>query len=287
MVHRSLQHKRASAELTFENQFYYWIQDFPTSSACTKARQDAISDGWLASNGWYNCKRLDSGQYQLQYTRKPTTARGFADVSQNGRYYPGGDVVALEHIPNSDRGCYVQERSGSILRRTGFDQVTAGLNKWNDGVLSTLGYGFKLDEVFAASQSCQTAMGDPFIPNKAPRNAFYPPMRLKDNTQGGGESEILSGTLPPCLFNLPIFEVGRSDLNNWCKNHMGEMRGSPGWYQGNEACGDELEWWAIQSDTKLCGSNQGDYAPTRDSRPGCSLHERGVVSVSCPRWSDN
>merc|ERR1711939_256698 len=127
-------------------------------------------------------------------------------------------------------------------------------------------------------------MGDPFIPNKAPRNAFYPPMRLKDNTQGGGESEILSGTLPPCLFNLPIFEAGRSDLNNWCKNHMGEMRGSPGWYQGNEACGDELEWWAIQSDTKLCGSNQGDYAPTRDSRPGCSLHERGVVSVSCPRW---
>ena len=261
-----------SARLTTCEQIYYWIENFPTLSACNLARSDAIGDGWLASNGWYNCEQLATGQYQFQYTRKPTTARGSPVVGQSSGYAPGGDIVALEKMTPDSVVCYIQEQSGSIFRRTGFEQVTAGLNKWNDDVLKSLGYTFKLSEVFAASRACQAAVGDPFIPNKVPASAFYPSMRLKDDAQGnGGESEILSGTMPQCLFNLPIFEVGNPVLDQWCRTHMGEEQTGQGWKQGNRPCSDDLEWWAIQSDTKVCASNQGSYqSPVAGSTPRIS-----------------
>jgi hypothetical protein len=200
-----------------------------------------------------------------------------------------GDIVALEAAPRvpADGNCWVQERSGNIFRNEGFQQNTAGLNKWNDGLLAELLYDFKLNDVFDASRACQATMSDPFTPNKSPLNAFYPSLRVEESPPSdGGDGEILSGNLPLCLFNLPIFEVGRSDLDAWCNTHIGSTSGFMHWTRDGDPCGEKLELWAIQSDTKLCGSNQGAYLPTRSSRPGCSLHERGVRLASCDNVND-
>ncbi|KAK6375819.1 hypothetical protein LTS17_007641 [Exophiala oligosperma] len=267
--------------------FYYWVQNFPSASACTAARDDAVDRNWLAKDGWYNCEQLATGQYQLQYTRKPTTNRGRADANTYTEYDPFGDIVALEPAPEFRAGfCWVQQRSGNAFRDNGFQQNTAGLNKWNDGILGELLYDFKMSDVFGASRACQAAMGDPFTQNKSPRNAFYPSLRVEENPPSdGGDGEILSGKLPLCLFNLPIFEVGRSDLDAWCNNHIGSISRDR-WTKDDDSCGEKLELWAIQSDTKLCGSNQGSYYPKRSSRPGCSLHERGVNIASCKDYQD-
>lgn len=187
--------------------------------------------------------------------------------------------------PDSGTLCYVQLRSGDIFKSGGFNQASAGLNKWSDAWLSASGLNtFKLDDVWKASRECQDANGDPFAEDQPRQEGFYPGMQLTDT------NDILKGTLPKCMFNIPIFSPGDNNrLNWWCGNGLGKMHaggtGRRSYFQADGYnCDYTLEYWSLESDQKICLTNDRDYISSkRAARPGCESHDRGIHLVGWER----
>ncbi|KAK4941115.1 hypothetical protein LTR10_018915 [Elasticomyces elasticus] len=266
---------------------YYWTQQTYSEVECQKFATYAKSKNWLAGNGWYQCQRLpNNGQWEFRMARRPTTTRGNAKVVQVD-WNPYGDIVNIGTVPDKDgRLCYVQERSGNAFDNGGFAQASAALNKWGDDRLKAAGYLFDMSDVFKASRDCQNTLGDPFAPNEPQQALFYPAMQIQSTAD-----QILSGVLPKCLFNIPIFQVGEGDTkNDWCKPRIGAMHANvkslypPYFKPDHDPCGSTLELWALQSDTKLCRTDNRDFqSSTGSPKPGCEKHDRGIHIVPLSR----
>lgn len=234
-----------------------------------------MGEGWLDSKSWYKCALLPNNQWEFRFARRPTTNRGDAKLVNDKSWNPYGDIVKLCMLPKTKLGsCFVQERSGNWLKQGGFEQASAALNKWSDSLLTAAGYSFTMDAIFAASRECQDSSGDPFN-----SGSFYPGVALTADSD-----TLLSGNLPKCLFNIPIFEVG-SGHDLWCKYNIGGMHGgvSRSYFTSDkETCiaADIPEWWSLQSDTLLCLSPDCSYLEDSwTSRPGCEKHDRGIHLV--------
>lgn len=197
---------------------------------------------------------------------------------------PFGDFVKITLLPNSADTCFVQERSGNFLKVGGFDQASVALNNWNDGLLRSAGYNFNMGDLYNGARACQDAIGDPFQDDQPRQSAFYPGMRVQATAE-----QILSGGLPLCLFNLPIFQLGDAVKDRWCKGGIGSMHGASGGLRSyftpdGNTCDDTLEYWSLQSDNKLCLTDNRNYrSPTWASRPGCEKHDRGIHLVGYRR----
>lgn len=216
--------------------------------------------------------------------RRPTRNRGSAQVVNDLTWNPLGDFVKLTMFPRSTDACFVQERSGNIFGQGGFDQASVGLNNWNDGLLRGAGYNFNMAGIFNAARACQDAVGDPFADDEPRQSAFYPGMRAQATADS-----ILSGALPLCLFNVPIFSLGDSNKNAWCTRGIGSMHGAAGGLRSyftpnRDPCDYTLEYWSLQSDTKLCLTDNRNYrSATWVGRPGCERHDRGIHIVGYRR----
>lgn len=202
---------------------------------------------------------------------------GEAQVVNDLTWNPFGDILRVTMFPGSSDTCFVQ-------KKTWFEQNSAGLNNFKDDLLKSAGYNFNIGDVYAASVACQNALGDPFADDQPRQGNFYPPMQTKATAD-----QILTGSLPMCLFNLPVFGVGDPVKNNWCKYALGGMKGAAGglrsYYRPDlDTCDYDIVYWALQSDNKICLTDQRNYrASSWVARPGCERYDRGIHLVGYRR----
>lgn len=263
--------------LTHPLQIYFWTQALPSESQCQSAATAAKSKGWLASDGWYECANIAAGKWEFRMARRPMRNEGEARVVNDLTWNPFGDILRVAMFPGSTDTCFVQ-------KKTWFEQNSAGLSNYNGDLFTAANYDFKIADVFAGSMACQTALGDPFGVDLPPQSSFYPAMQVQVTAE-----KILSGALPLCLFNVPVFQVGDPNRNNWCKYGLGGMHGAAGqlrsYYRPDlDTCDYDIVYWALQSDNKICLTDNRNYRSSSwVARPGCERHDRGIHLVGYRR----